>query len=428
MPHLIYAFKKIIVLVLLLIVINPSGARAHFQLNLNVRIIHIEHLSDGLRLYVRMPMPYLVADLVGPLQSDGLPKPAPFTTNKMVAGTLVHFVDWLALERDPLELGSIAKKGIDLRHAENVLNAEVQFTNVYPIGSQPKFATLDEAKAAFVNSADRRNNSKPVYVGDAIVDLVLKYNTSEPISSYSLSMQFDPKLEGQEQTANLILDHAPGRTQVFRSRGLLNEPISISRSAWAAMITFVQEGIRHILEGTDHVLFVLCLVIGAVRLKSLAWRVTGFTIGHSVTLTAGFFGFVPSGAWFIPTVETGIALSIIYAAALAVMPESNHNNRERDLFLVTIAIGLLHGLGFSFVLHEILRVDSPNIWQSLAAFNIGVEIGQLIIVLIIWPTLYFINYISKTTWRMSRYGIAAGSTLIALFWTGERVLSIIETL
>ncbi len=60
----------------------PVGA--HFLLNLNVRILHVEHLDDGLRVYLRTPMPYLVADRVGPVGADGLPKPAPYTTNRLV--------------------------------------------------------------------------------------------------------------------------------------------------------------------------------------------------------------------------------------------------------------------------------------------------------------------------------------------------------
>ena len=96
----------------------------------------------------------------------------------------------------------------------------------------------------------------------------------------------------------------------------------------------------------------------------LVYRVSGFTIGHTITLVGGFFGYAPSGAWFIPAVELGIALSIIYAAITAVT-----NRGEISSFLITTCIGLLHGLGFSFVLHEILKVDSPNLWVSLISFN-----------------------------------------------------------
>jgi hypothetical protein len=174
------------------------------------------------------------------------------------------------------------------------------------------------------------------------------------------------------------------------------------------------------------VLFVLCLVLGATRLKNLAWRITGFTIGHSFSLSAGFFGFVPSGAWFVPTVETGIALSIIYAAAIAMMPRAQQSRNERKVLIVTSLIGVLHGLGFSFVLHKILQVDSPNIWQSLLAFNIGVEIGQLMIILAVWPIFYLIRKLNEWAWRASSVSISIICIIVAAVWTWQRILLIIN--
>ena len=267
----------------------------------------------------------------------------------------------------------------------------------------------------------------PPYVGDVVVDIVLFYPSDEPIQRYSIRSTLDPGLPGQDETANLILDHGPGDTKVFRVRGLLGEPVTISRSTWAAVATFIEEGVRHILLGWDHVLFVVCLVLGATRLHSLIWRVTGFTHGHSVTLIAGFFGFVPGGAWFIPAVETGIALSIVYAALVALQPRQRHTS-ESTMVVVTTAIGLLHGLGFSFVLHEILQVTSPNIWQSLLAFNVGVEIGQLLIILAIWPLFRLTRRTSEQAWQAARWGVGGACIVIALYWTGQRTLATMAAL
>ena len=93
--------------------------------------------------------------------------------------------------------------------------------------------------------------------------------SQRPVASYQLATTFDPGLAGQDATANLLLDYGPGQTKVFRSRGLMQEPIEVSRSVFAAIGTFVWEGIRHILEGTDHVLFVLCLVLSLI----LCWPI-----------------------------------------------------------------------------------------------------------------------------------------------------------
>ena len=199
--------------------------------------------------------------------------------------------------------------------------------------------------------------------------------------------------------------------------------MTVSRSVLEAAWTFIAEGIRHILEGLDHVLFVVCLVLGATALGTLAWRVTGFTIGHSVTLTLGFFGYYPRGAWFVPLVEAGIALSIIYAAVVALTSIGHRMTTG-----VTALLGLLHGLGFSFVLREILKLDSPNLWQSLLAFNLGIEAGQLLIVLVLWPPLVFVAS-RLPRWAVPmRWAVALPCMLVAAIWTGERAVQLISTL
>ena len=412
----------------LLLCLAAAPASAHFLLNLNVRILHVEHLTDGLRVYLRTPMPYLVADRIGPIGADGLPAPAPYTTNRLEDGKPAHYLDPSALRSDPEGLGRLAAVGFHFRTGGKPIDATVERVRAHPIGSQPPFATLTEARAAFEYQATYAAGADPPYVGDVVVDVILRYETGAPVYSYSVSSSLDPGLPGQENTANLILDYSPGATRVFRARGLLSEPVEISRSAWSAIITFVQEGVRHILDGWDHVLFILCLTLGAIRLKSLVWRATGFTLGHSVTLAVGFFGYVPSGRWFIPAVETGIALSIIYAAAIAVMARRDQKLREVEMFSVTMAIGLLHGFGFSFVLHKLLQVDSPDIWQSLVAFNVGVEIGQLLIILCAWPLFRLVERMNDRAWQISRWGIAASCAVVAVFWTAQRTSAVIAAI
>jgi amino acid transporter len=111
-----------------------------------------------------------------------------------------------------------------------------------------------------------------------------------------------------------------------------------------------------------------------------------------------------------------------------VLPRVDQNGSERNLFFVTCAIGLLHGLGFSFVLHKILQITSPDNWQSLLAFNVGVEIGQLSIIVIAWPLFRLIEHLSQRIWIMGRWSVAAGCAAIAVFWTGQRAFSIIAAL
>lgn len=413
--------RCLLTVALLLLGVATAPAAAHFLLNLNVRIFHVDHRADGLDLYVRMPMPYLVADKVGPPGPDGLPEPAPFTTNAMEGELLVHFVDWSQVQRQPLGLGLLLADGLRVEAGARELAAEVKDVRVHPLGTEPGFATLDEALAVFAAGPAWPPEGQRTYVGDAVVDVHLRLLAGEAVDRYRISSRLDPGLPDQDRTANLLLDNWPGDVQVFRARGLLTEPIEVSRSKLAAFGTFIMEGGRHILEGLDHVLFVLCLVVGATSLAGLLWRVTGFTLGHSVTLSLGFFGFVPSGDWFIPAVELTIAITIIYAAVLAVLPRKQRSS-EVSMFAVTGFIGLIHGLGFSFVLQKILKVSSPNIWQSLLAFNVGIELGQLLIVLVAGLAILLAEKMNTRLELSLRRAVAGGAALVAVYWVVERSL------
>jgi hypothetical protein len=409
-----------------------ATASSHFKLNLNVRILHVEHLSNGLNVYMRLPMPYLVAHLLGEIDENGLPLPAPYTSNRLEDGKLVHYVDAEQLKHSTDGLALLAKQGLDLSVDGESVNAKVEHVRIYKNGTQPDFATLDDAKQSFLIEPSFDSFEQGVYVGDTTVDVFLHYPSEGAIYNYALTSNLDPGLPDQDETANLVLDYSPSGVQVFRERGLLQEPVVITRSVYDAVITFIKEGVKHILEGLDHVLFVICLVLGAMHLRPLLWRVTGFTIGHSVTLSLGFFGFVPSAAWFVPAVETGIALSIIYVAVVAILPDIKpgfqQEKNEWTVIGVTGLIGLLHGLGFSFVLQNILQVTSPNIWQSLLAFNLGVEIGQLLIVLAASLVFYTISLLGRRAAKINRYFVAGVCVAISLFWVIERGSSVLANI
>ena len=252
-----------------LFLLGTTTATAHFKLNLNVRILHVEHVADGLNVYMRLPMPYLVADLVGETEGDTLPEPAPYTSNALEQDLLVHYVDVKQLRQSASGLGSLAMQGLTLTVDDKVISGKVARTHIYKNGTQPGFATLDEARLAFQEKQLLTEFEQDVYVGDTTVDILLHYSSEDAIYEYTLSSNLDPGLPDQDETANLVLDYSPGSVQVFRARGLLHEPIVVSRSALDAVVTFIKEGVNHILEGIDHVLFVICLVLGAMHLRPL---------------------------------------------------------------------------------------------------------------------------------------------------------------
>jgi HupE/UreJ protein len=424
------SFNKAVVglLCLMLFLLPVTTVKSHFLLNLNVRIFHMEHTTQGLTAYMRLPMPYVVANLLGPVDGTELPKPAPYTSNRLEDGKLVHYVDFEQITAAPTGLGEIIEAGTEIRINGQRLRATVGEIRVYQNGRQGKFATLDEARSGFDTPADYSLNSSAVYVGDATVDVVLHYASEQPVYDYSVASSLNPGLPDQDKTANLILDYSPGKIQVFKERGLLETAVTISRSRFDAFATFVKEGMIHILEGMDHVLFVLCLVLGATAFGKLLWRITGFTIGHSITLSAGFFGFVPSAAWFIPAVEIGIALSILYAALIAIVPMALRNRGEISVVIVTGLIGLLHGLGFSFVLKNILQVTSPDIWQSLIAFNVGVELGQIVVVITAWTAFLLMARLATRFWSIGRIAIGILCITVSVYWTIERAGSLVNAM
>ena len=418
-PALVFAIAVLCVTALASL---GDTASAHFLLNVNIRIFHVVHEPDRIRLLVRLPMPWLVADKLGPETVGGTRAPAPYTTNRIEDGKLVHYLDADRFRRFPEGLAGILAGGLVLKAGGETLRANIGRVRAWPARKQGPFAQLDEAEAALAGPV-YPDEFEVTYVGDTVVDAELIYPTRGKIAGYTLRSTLDPDLPDQEETANLILDHATAPPLIFRVRGLMAEPMEVSRSVLKAAWTFVREGVRHILEGKDHVLFVLCLVLGAATVGALAWRITGFTIGHSVTLSLGFFGYVPAGAWFIPLVETGIALSILYAAAVA-LTAAGH----RVTAGITALLGLLHGLGFSFVLKEILKLEAPNLWQSLLAFNVGIEIGQLMIAFAIWPILALIARRLPRRITLVRWTVALPCIFIATIWTGERAVQLFTSL
>lgn len=153
---------------------------------------------------------------------------------------------------------------------------------------------------------------------------------------------------------------------------------------WQSAGRFVGEGFRHILGGLDHLLFVFCLVLPVRRVRSLVAIVTAFTLAHSLTLGAAALGVVPTALWFPPFVETAIAVSILWLTVENVLlPEARLEGRWRLAF----GFGLIHGFGFSFALGEMLQFAGGNLVSALAGFNVGVELGQLLVIAFALPVL-----------------------------------------
>jgi hypothetical protein len=229
-----------------------------------------------------------------------------------------------------------------------------------------------------------------VFWNQGYFDVHLKYPMPPGEANFALDMRAAPGLAG---SLRLVIDFLPPdgtahTYQVHGGQGWLELDPTWYSAAW----TFMRLGFKHILEGIDHLLFLFCLVLPfrAGQFGTLVGIVTAFTVGHSITLIAGAAGVAPAGDWFAPLIEALIAVSILYMAVenvLSVWLGSDSAASLRWRWLVAGAFGLIHGFGFSFVLQEDLQLAGSHLLLSLLAFNVGVELGQLAVLLLVVPLL-----------------------------------------
>ena len=182
----------------------------------------------------------------------------------------------------------------------------------------------------------------------------------------------------------------------------------------AVLQRFVPAGVHHILIGPDHLLFLVGLLLLGGTLKQLLLVVTAFTIAHSITLSLAALGMVipPANA-----IEPAIALSIVYVGADNLLVSAGGRDTRA---WIAFAFGLIHGFGFANVLRE---MDLPGraLGWTLFAFNVGVEIGQLVFVVVVASVLIWIRSRNEAA---ARRLVLAGSVFVMLagaFWFVERV-------
>jgi hypothetical protein len=222
-----------------------------------------------------------------------------------------------------------------------------------------------------------------------MLDVLLEYDIESPSSAFALRPEF-ARL-GLTVTTALRFLPPGGAVRAFEYRG---DPglVRMDPRWHQAALTFVRLGFDHIRDGTDHLLFVLCLVIPFRRFRPLVLVVTAFTVAHSITLASAALGIAPGGLWFPPLVETLIAASIVYMAleniVFAVRGGAAPHMRRR--VAIAFGFGLVHGFGFSFALGESLQFAGAHLATSLLAFNVGVELGQVLALAVFVPSLYLL--------------------------------------
>lgn len=244
--------------------------------------------------------------------------------------------------------------------------------------SDRSFGSYDEAIAHI--TAPRLPDGERLMWDAALLDVLFAYPIRSDGSEFAARLDFT-RLAVRVVTVLRFVTPS-GTVRAFEyvgDPGLVRLDPSWHQAAW----TFVTLGCRHILEGTDHLLFVFCLVIPLRRIRSLIVVVTSFTAAHSITLLAAAAGYTPSGLWFPPLVEALIAASIVYMALENIVVRGTPGRR----WAVAFAFGLVHGFGFSFALGETLQFAGSHLLASLLAFNVGVELGQLLALALMIPAI-----------------------------------------
>jgi hypothetical protein len=362
--------------VVLLVAAALASARlsAH-EIPSDVRIqAFLHHDGQRLRLLVRAPVASTVNDIEwpakGPLLDVGALQPA----------MLDEAARWIASR-------------VDLFEEDRQLGSPRVIAARLSLPSDTSFDSYDRAAAHVIGSP--LGTDVEIATSQALVDVLLEYPITSADSRVSISTRFETAglrsvtvlrfrmpggtSEGREgASGGRALPDVERAFQFHGNSGL----VRLDPRWFQAASRFVIDGFFHILGGVDHLLFLLCLVIPFRRFGTLVIIVTSFTVAHSVTLIASAYDMAPSALWFPPLVETLIAASIVYMALENIVSPALTRR-----WVITFVFGLVHGFGFSFALRDSLQLAGSHVLTSLLSFNVGVELGQLLVLVLAIPAL-----------------------------------------
>jgi len=246
--------------------------------------------------------------------------------------------------------------------------------------SLPSDRSFESYEQASRHVAEPLERGTSIYIDQGYVDARFTYPIGSPGSEFSIRTTAGRELGDY---LKLALRYMPsgedGRAMVVTSSA---GTVALNPTWARAASGFIGIGIAHILTGYDHLLFLLCLVIPLRGWRQILTVITVFTVAHSFTLLGSAFNLAPSGTWFPPFVETAIAASIVYMALENIMGV----NLKRRV-LITGLFGLVHGFGFSYGLQENFQFAGTHLLVSLFAFNVGIEIGQILVLAVMLPAL-----------------------------------------
>jgi hypothetical protein len=379
-----------------LLTATPRSARAHEIPERVAATVFVRAESGVVRLLVRVPLESM-RDVVFPLRPDGtleLSRMPPLLTEAAGVWLQPAFTVW----RDG-----------DALPTPRLVAARLSMP------SDRAFSAYAEAMA-HVQSGPL-DPATSVHWQQLLFDVLLEVPAGAAPVTEATRFAVEPALAhlGVRTVTVLRFVQPNGSERAFTFTG---DPgrVELDPRWWQAARTFVALGFEHILDGIDHLLFVCCLVIPVRRWRPLVAIVSAFTVAHSITLATAVLGFTPEALWFPPLVETLIAGSIVFMAAENVLRPAEALERR---WPVAFAFGLIHGFGFSFALQETLQFAGGHLVASLAAFNVGVELGQLLVLAVVVPVLAWVfTRVAKPVVLTAVLSALVGHT--AWHWMTER--------
>lgn len=241
----------------------------------------------------------------------------------------------------------------------------------------------------------------------------LRSRLDAPVGTLAVAAVMFPYDPNHQTFVNVYEGEALTQAILDRGRTDFTYYAGTRQGAAAVVRKFLPAGIHHILIGPDHILFLVGLLLLGGTIRQLAFVVTSFTVAHSITLSLAALNLVMPPARII---EPAIALSIVYVGADNLLVRDGRDVRA----WIAFSFGFIHGFGFANVLRE-MDLPSRALGWSLFSFNVGVEIGQLLVVALVATALAVLRSRSEAAGRQLAFAGSIGVIAAGAFWFVQRV-------
>jgi hypothetical protein len=285
------------------------------------------------------------------------------------------------------------------------------------LASDRSFRSYEEARAHL--DEPRLPDNSELYWNQQLLDVLLVYPVASERSHFATRPHFQ-RLGVNVATA-LGFVSPGGAVRNFDFHG---DPglIRLDPSRRQAARAFLVSGFWTTLQGSDHLLFLLCLVLPFRRLRPLVVLATAFALGHSLALASSALGFVPDGLWFPPLVETLIAATIVYVALANIVYAAQRVGARSELerrWILAFACGIAYGFGMSFALQNLLQFAGDHRLAARLGFSNGIAAGEIAVLLVLVPMLGLLLRFAIAE-RLGIIIVSALATRTAWQWMFER--------